>query len=137
MQTLESKKIEDYLHLYLGCEVERFGRSGKAYGKDDLTGDVIHEIYADIYPYYIKLLLRPLSDITDEEAWTCLEYCDAGGRNTPKCALTSPVCTLTDPTFNSNLSPDQWFLATKYLLSKHFDLFGLIPAGLAIDKTTP
>jgi len=25
--------------------------------------------------------------------------------------------------------------ATKYLLSKHFDLFGLIEAGLAIDKT--
>lgn len=31
---------------------------------------------------------------------------------------------------------DYLHLSTKHLLSKHFDLLGLIPARLAIDKST-
>lgn len=38
------------------------------------------------------------------------------------------TATTNEPLWNSHL-------ITKYLLSKHFDLFGLIDAGLAIDKT--
>jgi hypothetical protein len=47
-----------------------------------------------------------------------------------------------EPTIKSMVKEDGWELMHfapnhfKFLLSKHFDLFGLIPDGLAIDKTT-
>ena len=118
------KKIEDYLHLYLGCEakVDVENELGQ------LLAIVLSErIQLGIgfgfnnrairlhYSEEVKLILRPLSDMTDEESKK-----------------------VNFPVFNKNGTPllNMWFPEDfLYLLSKHFDLFGLIDAGLAIDKT--
>ncbi len=59
-----------------------------------------------------KPILRPLSDMTEDES----EFvADAAWQGKPTIYMNAEI--------------------TAYLLSKHFDLFGLIEAGLAIDKT--
>lgn len=65
----------------------------------------------------IKIFLRPLSDMTDEEKETEI---------------------IANPWHTTHRQKQAYREAerTLYLLSKHFDLFGLIDAGLAIDKTT-
>lgn len=61
---------------------------------------------------YIVLILRPLSDMTEEER-SLLSW--AHSQNVPTCYPTAEF---------------------QYLLSKSFDLFGYIEAGLAIDQKT-
>jgi hypothetical protein len=71
---------------------------------------------------YFKPILRPLSDITEEEKIECV--------------------LLFDDQFILGQDGKYAWRATffpsmfKYLLSKYFDLFGLIEAGLAIDYKT-
>lgn len=74
-----------------------------------------------------QLALRGLSDMTEEERWEAGKLfnkiwidviVDTGNKNYGK-----------KQSFNINPSLD------KFLLSKHFDLFGLIENNLAIDKT--
>lgn len=120
------KDIKDYLHLYLGCEcMTEDGRRGRFSGFD-----VVEKNYSIVMITVrfsddpldhdwtvlndneecdrIKLILRPLSDMTEDEKTE--EY---------KIGL--------DPGIEEQF---------RWLLSKGFDLFGLIEAGLAIDKTT-
>jgi hypothetical protein len=139
------KEIKDYLHLYLGCEC-----------KDNVTGQVrkLHTVYMDLnqrpvyelqnidvvttfYSEEFKPILRPLSDMTEEEineCWKILEWSEM----------------ITTPSYRRNalneefLDSDEgrecgWFSFIKilpYLLKQSFDLFNLIPEGLAIDKIT-
>jgi len=115
-----AKELKDYLHLYLGCAVhDLFDDDTKVlysvcYGENicylKSKNGVIHKRKIE----EIEISLRPLSDMTEEEKgnvcgtdWT---YTDGGWEYTPETFL--------------------------FLLSKHFDLFGLIDGGLAIDKTT-
>jgi hypothetical protein len=126
------KRIEDYLHLYLGCDVESTGgKRGKliwtsyqdtacvVYENDDPRGRVG-------YKNYFKPILRPLSDMTEDEK---VEF-----EATKVFVLATPV---------HHVGNMQWTPETfRWLLSKQFDLFGLIESGLAInikdvaDKTT-
>ena len=109
------KELKDFIHLYLGCEC--------VIGSDLSTKETVQAVSKDsvcvginkygVESWYktksIKLILRPLNDMTDEEEK------------------------------ESGDNPETVFEAAEqieYLLSKHFDLFGLIEAGLAIDKTT-
>ena len=134
MQTLESKRIEDYLHLYLGCEIigTYDDQSG---GKGYLTGvtnggheceiQFIREdgINVEEEPQFneakeVKLILRQLGDMTDEER----------AQKDRLKNMEDNYTSAWEPLMNRAES-------IRYLLSKHFDLFGLIPAGLAIDKT--
>lgn len=120
------KKIEDYLHLYLGvmCQVESFNEPHKLTGisYDDTDGKLWCYFentelgYAPINK--VKTILRPLSDMTEQERgeYQAIRFND-----------------------NFKLLPwhcDTFFESTRYLLSKHFDLFGLIDNGLAISKPT-
>ena len=126
------KELKDYIHLYIGCEL-----IGKLHGKPTkglLTG-ISGEYEAEIqffeedginvfeYPEYndfekVKLILRPLSDMTEEEKLFVYNFdIWLGGMSVNE---SLPI--------NAEI--------TYFLLSKHFDIFGLIPAGLAIDKTT-
>lgn len=68
-------------------------------------------------------ILRPLSDInTEEKKW----YSDLTGYNIDD--LEEHYC----PMLNLDIgNPTVW----SYLLKQGFDLFGLIEAGLALDKT--
>lgn len=153
------KNIKEYLHLYLGCEV--MGILLDEPRKGYLTG--IHGEYgAEIQffnedgvnvseePEYneyqqVKPILRPLSDMTEEEAfWLCDYfggYGDLPGQRkyeTYQSAFDKMVVSW------GTTMREKWIPAdcevwkpeqTKYLLSKSFDLFDFIKEGLAIDKT--
>lgn len=123
---MTKKEIKDYLHLYLGCdcivsnplinsETKRVVSVNKDteqceiyyWNEPHLDGEKVHPI-EDIKP-----ILRPLSDMTEEEGVEIFWQPVKGE--------------------NFSIKTGQEF---KQLLDKHFDLFGLIEAGLAIDKTT-
>lgn len=103
------KKIEDYLHLYMGCACEI--RDGIAFIVDIITPSTI--IGVNERKWKVKPVLRPLSDMTNEE----LEH-------------------MTDATRRNKSMIYQHAERTAYLLSQGFDLFGLIESRLAIDKKT-
>ena len=128
------KEIKDYLHLYLGCDVqytfkseysdvvelrigilESIDRNGNCViTHKDKDGKIIHA-FTRLHIGSFKPILRPLSSMTPKEK---LEL--------------------------SRLNLSEWSadlvkyqaIRTKWYLSKQFDLFGLIEAGLAIDATT-
>lgn len=115
------KQLKEYLHLYLGCEIMN--------GIDDKIR-VLKSSNLDTYIYTKvgnpKILLRPLSDMTEEEkeqigfsAFEILRKNEFGDKVLPA----------------RNISAMWAAKQTAYLLSRHFDLFGLIESGLAIDKT--
>jgi hypothetical protein len=144
------KDIKDYLHLYLGCETDQgvlIGMVNCDNDKEDIQcvclmkeGGLVNGAIKNIKP-----LLRPLDDMTEEEGYEVLrrqhsydvmptqgQYevadrylayrLDYVHRNSKVFYQRRPVVPKT---------PE----ATRYLLSKGFDLFQLIESGLAIDKT--
>ena len=102
------KNIKDYLHLYLPFELNYFGFKYNVVGFRD-KGHFFtfwHEHgFFDILKEYLKLPLRPLS-----------------------------LNEMTEEE-KKQIKLKEGFDLTRYLLSKHFDIFNLIEAGLAIDKT--
>lgn len=125
MKTKMEKNIKDYLHLYLGCDVKSLSGGTMIY---TLTGvgrkqAMFNDGYGNemwLAENDYKIILRPLSDMNKDEEH---EY-----EATKKVIKASPVHQI-GVVVNTHES-------TRYLLSKHFDLFGLIESGLAIDKTT-
>lgn len=125
------KDIKDYLHLYLGCEVE-YGYDGRKaigdiHGLDPHAGWKVFTrkpipMYHTVRTELLKPILRPLSDMTEEE-FDYMFFKQPGYVSIESKALV-------DKRFD--ISPHQ----VAFLLSKGFDLFGLIEAGLAIDRTT-
>jgi hypothetical protein len=128
------KDIAPYLNHYLGCEALLDGRV-----KVTIVGfeQYSHGTYRPVIrlPDYkfrllndlslLQLLLRPLSDMTEAEMQECgnLDYDFSGDPDLNK---------WTPADFDLLLTSSQFL----WLLSRGFDLFGLIEAGLAIDKTT-
>ena len=104
------KKIEDYLHLYIGRECKYQEHNEKS---DWCIGKITPAIITPNRIHSVKPILRPLSDMTEEEK---NEYLLTGTDSSTR--------------FEHNAR------RTQYLLSKGFDLFGLIDAGLAINKNT-
>jgi hypothetical protein len=127
-----------------GTEIEMIGIDG---------GPAFFSFYDDIKP-----ILRPLSSMTEEEMkhiWKLIFKRDFIGNNilwfdtentstAKRWVLSSGVERL-----GIEMSGHIWadsdlhhykynpYFVTIYLLSRGFDLFGLIPAGLALDRTTP
>jgi hypothetical protein len=125
--------------LYLGQEISIYGQV-EILKSININGAMVTLFRGHLENYSIldencKLLLRPLSDIAEEEAkelffllnpeqdpfegWKYMEEIEAYNER-----------------YTSNLS--HWVgapLAWQYLLSKGFDLFGYIEQGKAIDKT--
>jgi len=122
---MENKEIKDYLHLYLGCEVMLpDGFINKMVISSDDTHKEISLWLAILTK--CKLILRPLSDMTQEEAIEVWRLCH------PTDIQTKAYQVIDYYRHNINFYESiEWL----FLLSKHFDLFGLIEAGLAIDKT--
>ncbi len=131
------KELKDYLHLYLGCEAQfkytmrendfelRIGKIIALYKngivdacdlRTNHNGIVYHNYKQDI----IKPILRPLSDMTEDE------------RNQFESSKVFVKATPVHQVGNMQWTPETF----KYLLSIGIDLFGLINDGLAIDKTT-
>lgn len=125
-----TKDIKDYLPFYIGCDCLVQTEYGTRGPPKRFTGS-LHGVYYDRWttdgmelslqvitehgarwtykPEQVTLLLRPLSDMTDEEKEKS-SYRDI-----------KEMC-------------QPWEL--HYLLSKGFDIFNLIPEGLAIDAAT-
>ncbi len=138
------KDIKDYLHLYLGCDVQVKRKNDKEYligricevTKESNHGDWIDVRFNDVVPATsmiwevsnsnfhtfffnhdeIKPILRPLSDMDNNpEHWETYSKLLDGQPGKPGIPCKAD--------------------AIAYLLSLHYDLFNLIPEGLAIDKT--
>ena len=119
------KDIKDYLHLYLGCEVyvERYDKIGTlVMVSSESRMGWVRLRNPDISEWQeIKPILRPLSDMTEEEKD---DFADHGYEFEDNGEL--PVNIWKGVNMSGHVL---------WLLSKGFDLFGLIEAGLAIDKT--
>lgn len=155
------KDIKDYIHLYLGCEAYVFPDDTLSNGwldaavknmpalqyKIPVTLDRVKHIIERGY----KLILRPLSDMTEEERLHWFNRVKKDGETLDESVWTTELngqpC---DPHWTLWMN-ERWngcrcaytvgindhFTAEEFvwLLSKSFDLFGLIEAGLAIDRS--
>jgi hypothetical protein len=115
------KEIKDYLHLYLPVKAIDTISGGEVFIQGISRSEGMcqfetenNEDWGNIE--FFKPILRPLSSMTLSEEKEIL-------------GLTDELRLNIDWTV---FSPQEFHL----LLSKHFDLFGLIEAGLAIDATT-
>lgn len=142
-------------HLYLGCIcIEKSTGNQATFNIDRLNKSLL-------YPEDYTLILRPLSDMIQEEA---IELCSIHNPNpfdgdrlkhwvksevsemefltvsNKKNAYSFQIdCTNGDVSVYKDdelHTTDGTAKMTAYLLSQHFDLFNLIPQGIAIDATT-
>lgn len=136
----ETKLTAQELALYLGCEASALPNNGIGIFRGiDVSGWAEIEIpeIGLFTTNYFSLILRPLSDMTEDEARNV--YKITTGEDYPANDAKSEVFAVQDEEFLSAQmeigammgQPAVW----RYLLSRHFDLFGWIESGLAIDKT--
>lgn len=110
-----TKELKDYLHLYIGCRM-LLGEGAYV--------DLTPERYArhlrqleDGKGLPIKLFLRPLSDITEEETQN---------------AMLPMLFAMKVIEGEERLK--QLAEIARFLISRDFDVFGLIEAGIALSK---
>src|SRR5688572_10316751 len=123
------KKLKDYLPFYLGCAcICNDGTSGKLVCVETLFEYPVRILNDGMIECKsiedTQLVLRPfsgVSDLTEEEAREINSILN----EFPLILIGAPI----------DKEIKIWARTTRYLLSRHFDLFGLIEAGLAVDKT--
>jgi hypothetical protein len=132
-----SKEIKDYLHLYLGCEVETYWD-----WDNKLSPHLLMKISEDGFKK-VKPILRPLSSMTEEEAIELAKLSehepDFNDVKIERTKFNDIVVTwqgANESRESFNATGDLFYCAEQFqwLLSKHFDLFELIHYGLAIEK---
>jgi len=143
------RHLKDYLHLYLGGEILL---SGNIIKLD--TESLNHAEYFDHYSV-IRLILRKISDITEDElkqlaAWsgTCspndwdivqndrLSVKHKNGESTFRITDSGDCIAKNSEKWRDFSISSQQSRMFKHLLDWGFDLFSLIPAGLAIDRAS-
>lgn len=136
------KKLNDYLHLYLGCPIFKTGTKLVSVNLEDeeytiLEDDGFNDRVLSMTNTNPKLILRPLSDMTDSELidFTKLfgdgrEFSDEDRKEALQIINKKGIGAIS---FNDE-SSENVFEMVRWFLSKHFDIFGLIDAGLAIEK---
>lgn len=125
------KQLKDYLHYYLGCECKMTKPSYHAVHELHLstgttfvlTGKLLHYFIEPTTKAEVKPILRKLSTTTEEEKNKIAEL----SKKYRGSEFTLPAFEM-----SKMWAAEQ----THYLLSKHFDLFQLCEAGLAIDADT-
>lgn len=121
------REIKEVLHLYTGCQMSTpYGECKFLYykfGCDELRYNPVIVDRGDMQFAFkldeVKPILRKLSDSTEEEKKEFNELAIRGLK-----------------TFDSNQFVAYDANTTVYLLSRGFDLFGLIDSGQAIDLST-
>lgn len=115
------KELKDFAHLYLGCNAILTNEDGER--KKFMLNAYNLNYYRD-YLSDIKLILRPLESMNDEEQTV---YAQLG-----------------DYDFNKTYNRNDFYLLDKmaadqviWALRKSFDLFDLHAAGLAIYEPEP
>lgn len=139
-----SKDIKDYLHFHLGCEVHSLGGGTAKYRLVgiDYDGSPLFRTITSGFDMVLtdwKLALRPIQSISKEEL---KEWAIMGGINEQsikekhlEAAQKSIQNKGLDALLLDDGHPKLAFQLFRWLLSKDFDVFELIPEGLVIDKT--
>lgn len=140
MNTLTA--TEAALYLWQDCRI--FNALNGQWRTDELSPGNLDKLWAGDYPGFseFKLLLRPLSSLTEEEAKELFRTEYPAGFELSRVQVapdrvhyryTLLVGTIESKTaiYFDLLKPKQF----TYLLSKGFDLFGYIESGKALDKT--
>lgn len=144
------KNIKDYLHLYLGCECEH---NSWEIGRDEVPtyfsqgrkiSNLDEGMLSESELFEIKPILRPLSDMTEEEAvevakeseWTP-HFRDVKVERNRFGDIIVSWDGMAESREEFNATGEMFYCSEQfiYLLSKHFDLFNLIESGLALDAT--
>jgi hypothetical protein len=115
------KNIEDYIHLY--CNGKTLVRWKESVDYEDLLSHrLIHDLFDQANATDIKLILRPLDSMTEEEAKEVGWWDDWENRIA----------------YAKDFKEDWMFSASNmlYLLKNGFDIFSLIPDGLALNRNT-
>lgn len=134
------KKITDYLHLYLGCDL--FVKAKEEGAKDNVfkltAGKLNNWLEGGMWSRAnAKLILRPISSITIDE-WCEIQFkfsvdiCESV--HSPKLRYSDKpkhILVLENRLQTNTLT----FNDGMVLLGMGFDLFGLIEPGLAIEAT--
>lgn len=145
------KEIADYIHLYKDAKIihDKYPDTQMTIHNWDKNGDVVmgkSDEFQELKPHH-KLVLRPLSDMTEEEAIELVkisewkQYGDHPHKREYKAyrnGFNEIVVSWGDSIREKNVPETKevfGFEEFRYLLSKGFDVFNLIPDGLAIDKT--
>jgi hypothetical protein len=132
-------KLQDYLHLYLGCDCiwRVYEINNGEWNQSTIDWRLLDRVYdRQRKPLDIKPILRPLSAMTEEEfreIFNPIQPKDVADEDF-KDAMENLIENGIDAFDFDGVSAVYVFELTRKLLSKQFDLFGLIPE-LAIDKT--
>lgn len=116
-------KLEQYLHLYLGCDCVVAGHIQKLTGISyDGTQNTWWAYFDGVENCYALVsetnpILRQLSNMTEDEAQDLMKQSN-----------THTFIRNHDSHYKYTAQQLQW------LLSKGFDVFGLIESGIALDK---
>ncbi len=121
-----NKELKDYLHLYLGCDV-LISVNGMVNKVVSIVRNPDAEIILGTAILLgVKPILRPLSDMTEEEKFELDQlspfHPSVSNTNTCDWIILEPIII------------EHHAARVSYLLSKHFDLFGLHEAGLCLYK---
>lgn len=118
------KQLKDYIHHYIGCEVQNFNEeSGKLIGVEMPNTAIVDPAPSAIDNIFrrrlwslkaVKPILRRLGSMTEDEDQRQFREANRGHY------------------IDMHWYPEGF----AWLLEKRFDLFGLIDAGLAIDAAT-
>lgn len=153
-------ELKNIIHHYLGCSIQRGGLHPEIYlitgvrkttsHADGYTVFVLDaDNQEDAFPLdeHIKLILRPLSSMTEEEKteiakqWTWFQdmqifsekHFDIRHETTKNMVYDALITA--DESDGDRVGPTAYFQIVPYMCKQGFDLFNLIPTNQAIDST--
>jgi hypothetical protein len=131
MEKTQQERLKEVIHLYLGCEVfdEYNGRPGKLTGVSDKC---VHVTYVNEWVLgfdEIKPILRSLDDMTEEE------LCKLFNQKFASPFAKEIIYHMSKSLYGLHKAISQYgdFDTIPKLLKERFDLFNLIPDGIAIN----
>lgn len=139
-------ELKDIISFYIGCEcIYDWGREPNVELKGKITPKIIESIYYnDGEVRWVKPLLRPLSDMTEEEAIEVTKpiviygYTEGRSYETYRNSFGQIVVSWGISHLERYVPQSEQHYTTEqfiYLIKQGFDIFGLIESNQAVDKT--